>query len=82
MRGRDKIQAPYSKIADIVPRQCVFIGTTNEAAFLQDASGGRRFWPVACRAQIDTEGLAADREQLFAETVAAFRAGEADRPLR
>lgn len=75
-RGSDEIRAPYGKIADIVPRQCVFVGTTNEAAFLRDASGGRRFWPVACGAQIDTEGLASDREQLFAEAVAAFRAGE------
>lgn len=76
-RGSDEIRAPYGKIADIVPRQCVFVGTTNEAAFLRDASGGRRFWPVNCGAEIDTEGLSANREQLFAEAVAAFRAGEA-----
>lgn len=76
-RAADEIRAPYARRADIVPRQCVFVGTTNEPTFLRDASGGRRYWPVTCGARIDTEGLAADREQLFAEAVAAFRAGEA-----
>lgn len=73
----DAYRAPYARKDEIVKRQCVFVGTTNEDTFLRDASGGRRFWPVTCGAKIDTEGLAADREQLFAEAVAAFRAGEA-----
>lgn len=76
-RATDEIRAPYARRADIVPRQCVFVGTTNETAFLRDASGGRRFWPVTCGAKIGTEALATDREQLFAEAVSAFRAGEA-----
>jgi len=76
-RDTDEIRAPYARRADIVPRQCVFVGTTNETAFLRDASGGRRFWPVTCGATIKTAALAEDREQLFAEAVAAFRAGEA-----
>lgn len=75
-RATDEIRAPYARRADLVPRQCVFVGTTNETAFLRDASGGRRFWPVTCCAKIETEALAEDREQLFAEAVAAFRAGE------
>lgn len=76
-RATDEIRAPYARRADIVPRQCVFVGTTNETAFLRDASGGRRFWPVTCGAKIETEALATDREQLFAEAVTAYRAGEA-----
>ncbi|MDP3263920.1 MAG: VapE family protein [Tabrizicola sp.] len=75
-RSTDEIRAPYARRADVLPRQCVFIGTTNETAFLKDASGGRRFWPVTCGAKIDTESLAADREQLFAQALAAFNAGE------
>lgn len=75
-RATDEIRAPYARRADVVPRQCVFVGTTNETAFLRDASGGRRFWPVTCGAKIEAEALAEDREQLFAEAVAAFRAGE------
>ncbi|CAM3088808.1 VapE domain-containing protein [Paracoccus nototheniae] len=75
-RGDDEIRAPYARRADIVPRQTVFIGTTNEAAFLRDMTGGRRFWPVTCGDMLDTIGLARDRDQLFAEAVAAFTAGE------
>lgn len=74
-RATDEIRAPYARKADALPRQCVFVGTTNEIAFLRDMTGGRRFWPVTCDA-IDTDGLARDREQLFAEAVLAFNAGE------
>lgn len=74
-RATDEIRAPYARKADALPRQCVFVGTTNEIAFLRDMTGGRRFWPVTCGA-IDIDGLARDREQLFAEAVLAFNAGE------
>ncbi|BBU54070.1 hypothetical protein KU6B_03350 [Mameliella alba] len=76
-RASDEIRAPYARTADVVPRQCVFIGTSNEDAILKDATGGRRFWPVTVERQIDTDALARDRDQLFAEALAAFNAGEA-----
>jgi predicted P-loop ATPase len=54
----------------------VFLATTNEQHYLRDTSGNRRFWPVVVK-QADLEGLAANRDQLLAEAVAAYRAGEA-----
>lgn len=72
----DRVRLPYAKFDQAFPRQCVFVGTTNEDQFLRDATGGRRFWPVTVTRVIDIEALAAVRDQLFAEAVAAFKAGE------
>lgn len=40
---QDKYRAPYERRADVIPRQSVFAGTTNQAEFLQDLTGNRRF---------------------------------------
>ena len=74
-REVDKARFAYAKTADTYPRQCVFAGTTNESAYLKDATGGRRFWPVKAK-MIDLVGLEADRDQLWAEAKAAYESGE------
>lgn len=75
-RQEDEFRPPYGKRLIKVPRQNVFIGTTNEEEYLKDPTGGRRFWPVRCQGPFNLDGLLAQREQLFAEALADFYAGE------
>lgn len=63
------------------PRQCVFIGTTNEDEYIRDVTGGRRYWPIKVRF-VNVDRLERMRAQLFAETVLAYRANEAWWPDR
>lgn len=74
-RTVDSYRPPYERNPVDVPRQCVFVGTTNEAEWMRDETGGRRFWPVRCGA-IDLPALAATRDQLWAEAVHRWRAQE------
>jgi len=74
-RTVDKYRPPYGRFQVTRPRQMVFAATTNEEAYLHDASGGRRFWPVVTH-KLDREALERDRDQLWAEARVAFEAGE------
>lgn len=71
----DRYRDSYARYSSDHPRRCIFAGTTNRDDWNRDETGARRFWPVRCSGEMDVSGLAANREQLFAEAVHQFKAG-------
>ena len=69
-RREDEYRRPYASTHEVWKRQCVFIGSSNEGAILND-TGNRRFWPVVVE-RIDLELFERDRDQLWAEAVDAY----------
>lgn len=77
----DTYRVAYGRRLSEFPRQCVFAGTTNDATFLRDKTGNRRFWPVKVGVQKITKSLWADDikyviGQIWAEAYQAFYNGE------
>ncbi len=57
-RRVDKARLAYGRMTMEQPRQCIFIGTTNDTEYLRDMTGNRRFWPVKIQS-VRPEGAAA-----------------------
>ncbi|MFD2648232.1 VapE domain-containing protein [Devosia albogilva] len=74
-RQFDKARMSYGRFAERRGRQAIFVGTTNEAKYLKDRTGNRRFLPVKTGA-IDLEALRRDRDQLWAEAARLEAQGE------
>lgn len=77
----DNYRKAYGHHAENVKRQCIFVGTTNTQAFLKDATGNRRFYPLDCRKAHIKKSVWRDltpnyRDQLWAEAVESFKKGE------
>lgn len=71
----DRLRKPFARSMSTALRRCVFAGSTNEDNYLKDSSGNRRYWPVRvhdCRPELAVQF----RDQLWAEAVFRYRAGE------
>ncbi|MEY4514652.1 MAG: hypothetical protein RLZZ450_6774 [Pseudomonadota bacterium] len=71
----DNYRPSYGRKNRDFPRQVVFCGTTNESEYLNDTSGGRRFWPVRCERVVDVAAIRRDRDQLWAEARRRYQDG-------
>lgn len=79
-KRKDTYRKAYNRYVSDNPRQCIFIGTTNDVDFLDDATGGRRFWIADCTANhkksmwndLDRSTI----DQIWAEAKEIYRSGE------
>lgn len=70
----DSYRPPYGRVLEDFPRRACFVGSVNDDDFLTEPN--RREWVVTVPQDIDLVGLRAARDQLWAEAVALFDAGE------
>ena len=77
----DRFRAAYGRNVKEIPRSCIFFGTTNTTAFLQDTTGNRRFWPVDTGEVRSTKSVFRDLDaneidQMWAEAYVRWQLGE------
>jgi putative DNA primase/helicase len=80
-KREDRYRVAFGRRVENFPRQCIFIGTTNNQDFLRGSTGNRRFWPVAISEQAPTKDIFKDLtdyeiNQVWAEAIAIYRQGE------
>lgn len=76
----DRFRGAYGRFVQKHPRQCIIFCSTNKKRYLYDLTGNRRFWPIWVVNRVRLGWLSKWRDQLFAEALAAYQAGEAYAP--
>jgi predicted P-loop ATPase len=74
-RTTDTYRPAYGRHQITEPRRSAWCLTTNKRDYLRDETGNRRYWPVTV-GECDLDALARDRNQLLAEAVATWQAGQ------
>lgn len=74
-RQVDRVRLSYARRAEDFPRQCIFIGSTNDQEYLTDETGNRRYWPVKV-GRARQRWLREHRDQLWAEARFRYELGE------
>ena len=73
-KDSDELRLPYQREPSQYARRTVFLASVNEDQFLQDPTGNRRFWTIACEAINSDHGL--DMQQVWAEILELYNQGE------
>lgn len=72
----DRYRGAYARAAVTHPRQCILAGTSNEASFLRDSTGERRYWIMPVTGTGDNGemiGFKDEVDQLWAEAVVEWK---------
>ncbi|MCU7522516.1 MAG: hypothetical protein HF312_20050 [Ignavibacteria bacterium] len=77
----DTYRKAYQRNVTVNKRKCIFIGTTNDNEFLDDATGNRRFWVVETdslrrKKTVWDDLTEAEISQIWAEALELYRSGE------
>jgi hypothetical protein len=76
----DRFRPAYGRRTQEFPRQCIFVGSTNENQFLRDSTGNRRFWvvdtPNEPKRNFWDDLTPATVRLIWAEAVEIYRKGE------
>ena len=80
-KQEDTFRRAFARNTTVSKRQCIFIGTTNDNEFLNDPTGGRRFWVLDTNEEKRIKTVWDDLnqseiDQIWAEAVYYFRKGE------
>jgi len=80
-KTEDIYRVAYGRRTSRFPRQCVFIGTTNDREFLRDKTGNRRFWPIDVGIITRKKNVFKDLtqyeiDQIWAEALELWKVGE------
>lgn len=80
-KREDSFRPAYGRVVETYKRQCVFFGTTNNADFLRDPTGNRRFMPIDVNVEHIKKSVMNDLsqyeiDQIWAEAYQLYKAGE------
>lgn len=73
-KERDSLRRPYARTESKYPRRTVFFASVNDEQFLHDPTGNTRWWTIAVEALNNKHDI--DTQQLWAEVLTLFQAGE------
>lgn len=74
-RQVDRVRLSYARRAEDYPRQCIFIGSTNDEEYLSDETGNRRYWPIKV-GKANRKWLRERRDQIWSEAKFRYELGE------